>query len=140
MAGRKTTDPHEGMRRFLDDFRASGDRRDFQERRKTDRRVARLFVETERRDENRRGESDRRVVLTDRRRRNSEIFSRTDAHRISEMILHPSVEVECPQCGGRLLLGPMMPRAVTTAREVHCTACRRSIVISNLPSETPGPP
>ena len=77
----------------------------------------------------RRSGADRRIVLTDRRRLVHEAFSRGDAEHIREMMMDPGVEAACPQCDGNLLLGSVIPHEGGTARNVHCTSCRRSVLL-----------
>ncbi|MFB3112862.1 MAG: hypothetical protein ACE10G_12590, partial [Gemmatimonadales bacterium] len=64
----------------------------------------------------RRSGAERRVVLTDRRRRMHEAVSRGDAEHIREMMMDSGVEVACPQCDGNLMLGSVMPHEGGTAR------------------------
>ncbi len=132
-----TRDPNDGIRRFLADLRSSFDRRAWKDRRKAERRgaAAETEPEPERRDSERRGKPERRVVLTDRRRRISDTFVREDAERIKEMVLNTAVAVACPRCRGNLLLGPPVSRDGNTVRQVHCTACRHGVVITDLPGQ-----
>ena len=130
-----TRDPNDGIRRFLADLRSSFDRRAWKDRRKGERRGSEAEIEPDRRDSDRRGKPERRVVLTDRRRRISDTFVREDAERIKEMVLDTSVAVACPRCSGNLLLGPPVSRDGNTVRQVHCTACRHGVVITDLPGQ-----
>lgn len=123
------------LRRFLADLRASGDRRSWTERRKGDRRRADEPVQHDRRVAQRRSGLDRRVVLTDRRRRIAETYTREEAELICQMVMHDDMEAACPKCDGNLLLGPVLDHEGKTAREVHCTECRRCVVLTDLPQE-----
>jgi len=130
MVAYSSNDPTRGLRRFFADLRESA------ERRGTDRRVASVAVEHDRRVlPDRRRPSDRRVVLTDRRRRVAETYSLENAELICEMVMHNDMEAACPQCDGNLMLGPVIVRDGKKVREVHCTDCRRCVVITDLPAE-----
>jgi DNA-directed RNA polymerase subunit RPC12/RpoP len=52
---------------------------------------------------------------------------------IEDMVLHPEQGVACPRCKGNLLLGPLETLAGVNMREVHCTGCRHSVVLVDLP-------
>ncbi len=121
--------PSNAVRRFLADLRASADRRAWQERRAGDRRSNAVPVVEEQRGGERRSGAERRIVLTDRRRLIHEAFSRGDAEHIREMMMDPGVEAACPQCDGHLMLGSVIPHEGGTARNVHCTSCRRSVLL-----------
>ena len=129
----KTRDPNDGIRRFLADLRSSFDRRAWKDRRKNERRDSAEAVEPDRRSSDRRAKPERRVVLTDRRRRIADTFVREDAERIKKMVLDSGVAVGCPRCDGNLLLGPPVTREGSVVRQVHCTACRHGVVITDLP-------
>jgi hypothetical protein len=135
MTGDDRENPTSGLRRFLADLRASGDRRSWTERRRGDRRVADVPVPHDRRVAQRRSGLDRRVVLTDRRRRLAETYSREEAELICQMVMHDDMEAACPKCDGNLLLGPVSVHHGRTARVVHCTECRRCVVLTDLPQE-----
>ncbi len=124
----------EEARRFLADYRSGDDRREWQERRKGASESGPHATETDRRDLD--GGSERRVVLTDRRHPTSEQYSNKDAERIRDMILDPN-GVVCPQCQGDLLLGRVATQHDMTGRQVHCTSCRRSVIITVVPEELP---
>ena len=124
----------DGVRRFLADLRGP-DRRLWHERRVRDRRNGSQGVEHDRRAAERRSDVDRRVVLTDRRRRIHEAFSRGDAEHIREMMMDPGVEAACPQCDGSLMLGPLVDHEGGSARNVHCTQCRRAVLIVAAPGK-----
>ena len=132
----RPTEPDAGIRRFLEDFRSSSDRREWNERRDADRRSGSQPTELEKRISGRRS-GERRVVLTDRRHGTPEQYSHHDADRIRQMILNPT-SVACPQCDGDLVLGPQISRGKLTGRQVHCTTCRRSVIIA-LPEQLPAP-
>ncbi len=124
----------DGVRRFLADLRGP-DRRSWHERRTCDRRNGPQTVEHDRRVAARRTGADRRIVLTDRRRRIHEAFSRGDSEHIREMMMDPGVEAACPQCDGSLMLGPVVDHAGGSARNVHCTHCRRAVVLVAAPGK-----
>ncbi len=64
-----------------------------------------------------------------------EAFSRGDAEHIREMMMDPGVEAACPQCDGNLLLGSVIPHEGGTARNVHCTSCRRGVLLVSAPGK-----
>ncbi len=101
--------PSDGVRRFLADLRASADRRAWQERRAGDRRSSAVRVVDDQRGGERRSGAERRIVLTDRRRRMHQAFSRGDAEHIREIMMDSGVEAACPQCDGNLMLGSVIP-------------------------------
>ena len=125
--------PSNAVRRFLADLRASADRRGWQERR-SGNRMSGAVVE-EQSDGERRSGTERRIVLTDRRRRMNEAFSRGDAEHIREMMMDSGVEAACPQCDGNLMLGSVIPHEGGTARNVHCTSCRHSVLLVSAPGK-----
>ncbi|MCZ6916967.1 MAG: hypothetical protein O7I93_09335 [Gemmatimonadetes bacterium] len=127
-----TRDPNDGIRRFLADLRSSFDRRAWKDRRKGERHGSAQAAEQDQ-SSDRRVKPERRVVLTDRRRRIADTFVREDADRIKKMVLDTSVVVGCPRCDGNLLLGPPVTRDGSVVRQVHCTACRHGVVITDLP-------
>ena len=88
-----------------------------------------VSVAEDQRGGDRRSGTERRIVLTDRRRRMHEAFSRGDAEHIREMMMDSGVEAACPQCDGNLMLGSVIPHEGGTARNVHCTSCRRSVLL-----------
>ncbi len=134
MISHGSKDPTRGIRRFLADLRESADRRAWAHRRNADRRVASEPMEHDRRVAERRSEVDRRVVLTDRRRRVAETYSLENAELICQMVMHDDMEAACPKCDGNLMLGPVIVRDEKRVREVHCTDCRRCVVITDLPA------
>ncbi len=121
MVAYSSNDPTRGLRRFIADLRESAERRGWTERRRADRRVAWVPVEHARRVADRRRPSDRRVVLTDRRRRVAETYSLENAELICQMVVHDDMEAACPNCDGNLMLGPVISRDGKKVREVHCT-------------------
>ncbi|MCH6548154.1 MAG: hypothetical protein IH798_06880 [Gemmatimonadetes bacterium] len=135
MISRSSKDPTRGIRRFLADLRESADRRAWTQRRSGDRRVATVPIEDDRRVAERRSGVDRRVVITDRRRRVAETYSLENAELICQMVMHDDMEAACPKCDGNLMLGPVITRESKKVREVHCTDCRRCLVITDLPAE-----
>ncbi len=135
MISPSSKDPTRGIRRFLADLRESADRRAWTQRRSGDRRVATAPMEEDRRVAERRSGVDRRVVITDRRRRVAETYSLENAELICQMVMHDDMEAACPKCDGNLMLGPVIARDGKKVREVHCTDCRRCVVITDLPAE-----
>lgn len=127
--------PNNAVRRFLADLRASADRRAWQERRAGERRSSAVGVVEDQREGDRRSSAERRIVLTDRRRRMHEAFSRGDAEHIREMMMDSGVEAACPQCDGNLMLGSVIPHEGGTARNIHCTSCRRSVLLVSAPGK-----
>ncbi|NIM52504.1 MAG: hypothetical protein GTN62_14330 [Gemmatimonadales bacterium] len=133
MANRRDQDPGGGLRRFLADLRSGSDRRSGQERRQGDRRVSNLQVPAERRSgHDRRSGIDRRA-RAERRRRLAAQFSMKEGQLIREMVLHAERDAACPSCDGNLLLGPLESYHGVGMREVHCTWCRRNILLVDLP-------
>ncbi len=135
MISPSSKDPTRGLRRFLADLRESADRRAWTQRRSADRRVASVPLEQDRRVAERRSGVDRRVVITDRRRRVAETYSLENAELICQMVMHDDMEAACPKCDGNLMLGPVIRRDGKKVRDVHCTDCRRCVVITDLPAE-----
>ena len=135
MISRSSKDPTRGIRRFLADLRESADRRAWTQRRSGDRRAATVPIEDDRRVAERRSGLDRRVVITDRRRRVAETYSLENGELICQMVMHDDMEAACPKCDGNLMLGPVITRESKKVREVHCTDCRRCLVITDLPAE-----
>ncbi len=133
MIADNSEDPTRGLRRFFADLRKSADRRTWSARRSADRRMASVTVVHCRRAAERRGELDRRVVLIDRRHRVAETYSLENAGLICQMVMHDDVEAACPKCDGNLMLGPVIVRKLMKVREVHCTDCRRCVIITDLP-------
>ncbi len=135
MISHSSKDPTRGIRRFLADLRESAERRAWTQRRSSDRRVATVPIEDDRRVTERRSGLDRRVVITDRRRRVAETYSLENAELICQMVMHDDMEAACPKCDGNLMLGPVITRESKKVRDVHCTDCRRCLVITDLPAE-----
>ncbi|MCH7474894.1 MAG: hypothetical protein IIA27_09485 [Gemmatimonadetes bacterium] len=94
-----------------------------------------VSVAEDQRGGDRRSGTERRIVLTDRRRRMHEAFSRGDAEHIREMMMDSGVEAACPQCDGNLMLGSVIPHEGGTARHVHCTGCRHSVLLVSTPGK-----
>ena len=132
MAEKSEESTKEETRQFLPDYRSGADRRAWQERRKEDSESDSHEAERDLRSQD--GEAERRVVLTDRRHPTSERYSNKDAEHIRDMILDP-YGVACPQCQGDLLLGRVSAQQDMTGRQVHCTSCRRSVIIAVVPEE-----
>ena len=137
MAEKSEEQPKEETPQFLPDYRSGTDRRAWQERRKDDSESGSHAAGRDRRDLD--GVAERRVVLTDRRHPTSERYSNNDAEHIRDMILDP-YGVVCPQCQGDLLLGRLATQQDITGRQVHCTSCRRSVIIAVVPEELPSNP
>lgn len=115
-------------KRFLPERRVA-ERRVAPDRREADRRVIDMAVERERRrDSDRRRLWDRRMVA-ERRFPPNDQFSWDDTLTIHRMLADPTLDVSCPRCHGRLLLGPSDAGAELPTREVHCTSCRFSVAI-----------
>ncbi|UCD23123.1 MAG: hypothetical protein JSW51_08645 [Gemmatimonadota bacterium] len=127
---------NDGVKRFLTDLRSGAERRSWKERRNSDRRAKSADIEEDRRSPDDRRKGDRRIMLLDRRRRISEPYAQQHAESIREMLLKPEGKIQCPRCRGALLLGPPVLRGDVLAREVLCTSCRHSVVITGLPEET----
>lgn len=133
MTNRRSTDPDEGVRRFLRDFRSHVERRSFEERRVGERRSGEQDVKEDRRETaDRRDRYDRRETLLDRRRGTPECFIREHMELIRDVLYDASADVACPRCGGELLLGPSLQRGKIRVREVHCTRCRHHVVIPDV--------
>jgi len=128
MAETNPTGFEDGLRRFLEDLRAEGDRRSGGERRRAERRKANMPVKRERRSglDRRRGE---RRIHIDRRRPQVEQFTFTQSRMIREMVQDPARDAACPLCAGTLLLGPVETHAGVRMQDVVCTSCRRSTLL-----------
>jgi DNA-directed RNA polymerase subunit RPC12/RpoP len=130
MADKPTKDSNDGVKRFLTDFRSHTERRSFEERRAKDRRNSSEDVTDDRRGrEDRRDRYDRREMLLDRRRGTPEQFILEHVVWIREALHNTETEVECPRCGGDLLLGPLIKRGTRSVREIHCTRCRHRVLL-----------
>ena len=132
MSEKSEESPKEEIRQFLSDYRSGSDRREWQERRKQDGESDSHAAGKDLRNEG--SDAERRVVLTDRRHPTSERYSTKDAERIRDMILDP-YGVVCPQCQGDLLLGRLSTYQDIAGRQVHCTSCRRCVVIAVVPEQ-----
>ena len=133
MADKPKKDSNEGVKRFLTDFRSHTERRSFEERRAKDRRSDSQEVPEDRRgEEDRRDRYDRREMLLDRRRGTPEQFILEHVVWIREALHNAETEVECPRCGGDLLLGPPIKRGTKSVREIHCTACRHRVLLPDV--------
>ncbi len=63
-------------------------------------------------------------------------FSKEEVAIIGKAVLTPGASVECPRCGSALTLEePGVGE--TTVRWLHCTTCRRNVIIRNLPQSPP---
>jgi hypothetical protein len=137
MEDRLPKDRHEGVKRFLSDFRSHSERRSFDERRVEERRAAVEDADQDRRgSKDRRNTYDRREMLLDRRRVSSEWFIREHAEFIRKALLDTNAEAVCPRCKGDLLLGPAVQRGDRLVRDVHCTACRHRMFIADASGES----
>ena len=130
MMAEQSEDLARGVRRFIADLRALPDRRLWRERRRDQRTTTHAPTEAERRND-----ADRRVQPTDRRQRDNGTFLRVHVEIIREMIMDLGVDASCPQCDGNLLLGPIRSHEGGTARQVHCTTCRGSVVMVTVPGQ-----
>lgn len=136
MADKKKKDSDEGVKRFLTDFRSHSERRSFDERRSKERRSSSGDVSEDRRgDDDRREPYDRREMLLDRRRGTPEQFILEHVVWIREALHNAEKDVECPRCGGDLLLGPPIKRGAKSVREIHCTSCRHRVLLPDVPEE-----
>ncbi len=122
MDAKRTQLRYEGVKRFLSDLRCSPERRSF-----GDRRCVSFPVVLERRIG-----GDRRERIE--RRRSLEFYDDDEASEIRIMICNPAVRVACPACEGHLMLGPAMRRDGGIIRPVHCTICRKSVMIRTCPA------
>ncbi len=129
MVERMQQDPNEGLRRFLEDLRDGGDRRTGRDRRSgRDRRQHSVPVARERRSgADRRSGLERR--MGDRRRPLAKQFSLDDSESIRQMVVNPERQVACPCCEGNLLLGPPEDHDGIVMQEIHCTGCRRNVLL-----------
>ena len=138
MADKPKKDSDEGVKRFLTDFRSHSERRSFDERRTKGRRSSSGDVTEDRREQDdRRERYDRREMLLDRRRGTPEQFILEHVVWIREALHKAETAVECPRCGGDLLLGPSIKRGTMSVREIHCTACRHRVLLPDV-SEASG--
>jgi len=112
---------YEGVQRFLADLRCSAERRASVDRRSRHKKV---IVE-------RRGGQERRFYQE--RRQSLSHYSTEDALDIKTMVLDPGSRVACPECNGSLMLGPPVAKDGLTFRRVHCTSCRRSLILETPP-------
>ncbi len=122
MTDKRDASYYDGVQRFLADLRCSAERRTSEDRR---RRSKEVIVER-RAGMERRGHQERRCSLTH--------YSTEDALDIKTMVLDPSSRVACPECDGSLMLGPPMAKDDVIVRRVHCTSCRRSLILETPPS------
>jgi hypothetical protein len=113
---------YEGVQRFLSDLRCSAERRTSGDRRQRHRNVV---VE-------RRAGEDRRIYRE--RRQSLSNYSTEDVLDIKAMILDPGSRVACPECNGSLMLGPPIAKDELIVRRVHCTTCRRSLLLETSPN------
>jgi hypothetical protein len=125
MTERHDTPRYNGVHRFLSDLRCSAERRTSGDRRRRDKAIV---VE-------RRAGIDRRI--DDERRQSLSHYSTEDSLDIRGMVLDPASRVACPECDGSLMLGPPMARDEVIIRRVHCTSCRRSLILETPPSDSP---
>jgi len=113
---------YEGVQRFLSDLRCSAERRTSGDRRQRHRNVV---VE-------RRAGEERRIYRE--RRQSLSNYSAEDVLDIKAMISDPGSRVACPECSGSLMLGPPVAKDELIVRRVHCTTCRRSLLLETPPN------
>jgi hypothetical protein len=113
---------YDGVQRFLADLRCSAERRASVDRR---RRHKNVIVE-------RRAGEERRIYQE--RRQSLSNYSTEDTLDIKAMVLDPGSRVACPECNGSLMLGPPVAKDGLIFRRVHCTSCRRSLILETPPS------
>ena len=106
-----------------DDFKPTPRKGD---RRRLHRRAKIIAVALERRS----GE-DRRV-LPERRRDTPVMFSPEETALVRAQVLDSAAEVRCPRCGGSLTLGPTIKEGEETVREVRCSACHRTVLLTEV--------
>ncbi len=114
-------DPNAGMWRFLEDLRATFDRRTGTNRRGYERRDTAQPVVSNRRMSDRRS-MDRRMTA-ERRGTTREPFTDEEVNRIHQMLTDSRTRVICPRCGGNLLLTLPVTRSRMTIQSVLCTGC-----------------
>lgn len=56
-------------------------------------------------------------------------FTRNEMHELRAMLNGDRTPVECPRCGGNLLLALPASRGAKTPHAVQCTACRGRMAI-----------
>ena len=128
--------------------RRKGERRQYARRSGEDRRVSerrglhvvqmvgqRSGIERrsgyERRGPERRELPDRRTVAP---RATPATYSASEAARIRRMALEGDRPILCPRCNGALIFGPPVPPEGEDAlRELHCSACHRSVMVRVVP-------
>jgi hypothetical protein len=65
-------------------------------------------------------------------------FSKEEVAIIRKVILTPGASVECPRCGSALTLEDRVVGEATVAvLWVHCTTCRRNLIVRDLPERPP---
>jgi DNA-directed RNA polymerase subunit RPC12/RpoP len=65
-------------------------------------------------------------------------FSKEEVAIIREAVLTPGASVECPRCGSALTLKERVVGETTVALLwVHCTTCRRNLIVRDLPERPP---
>ncbi len=71
-------------------------------------------------------------------RRTPTQFSVKEAARIQQLVVTENAQLVCPRCGGELSMGDPIAggHSIAMVWEVGCPACRRSIMIRDLPEKT----
>ena len=71
------------------------------------------------------------------KRRTPAQFSAKEAARIQQLVVTAGAQLVCPRCGGRLSMGDPIAAGHSGAMvwEVSCPACRRSVMIRDLPDK-----
>ncbi len=65
-------------------------------------------------------------------------FSKEEVAIIRKAVLTPGASVECPRCGSTLTLEECVVGETTVAvLRVHCTTCRRNLIVRDLPKRPP---
>ncbi len=70
-------------------------------------------------------------------RRTPTQFLVKEAARIQQLVVTEDAELVCPRCGGELSMGDPIAggHSIAMVWEVSCLACRRSIMIRDLPEK-----
>ncbi len=64
-------------------------------------------------------------------------FSAKEAARIQQLVVTEDAQLVCPRCDGELSMGDPIAggHSIAMVWEVSCPACRRSIMIRDLPEK-----
>ncbi len=70
-------------------------------------------------------------------RRTPTQFSVKEAARIQQLVVTADAELVCPRCGGKLSMSDRIAagHSVAPVWEIGCPACRRSVMIRDLPEK-----